>query len=223
MRDRAAESIIAYMRGDIDNFALEKALVSRSTDRGFNRVSVAVWFIYDDIKRHHVHGPPAVWDFLCRCIAYLKSDLEPPPPRRTYLGKRQLAGGGLICIWLLAWRASSPGHRLPFYFAVWASSAVLVAPVYLFRRRRRRLTADSTEHENHPFPSREQREAHMPLLEGLPIPAYDPDRWNVPIRSKEAEKLIKLNSIVVLPLAIAAWAPLIALLFLLPNVEQQDE
>jgi hypothetical protein len=76
-RTRAANALAAYLRGEIDNFKLDDETLSLDTDdKTLRRLSWWLWGCYDDIKRHTVHATPEGWDFLGRCLAFLRTDLE---------------------------------------------------------------------------------------------------------------------------------------------------
>ena len=76
-RDRIANAIAAYLRGEIDNFALDDLTRELDTDdNSLFRLSLMTWPLYDDVRRHTVHASPEDWNFLIRCVAYLRTDLE---------------------------------------------------------------------------------------------------------------------------------------------------
>lgn len=79
--DRRAvrDAILRYMRGDIDNFALDEATFERwSDDHSVSSISIALWASYDDFKRHSVSVTRQGWKFYRRCAAFLETDLEVP-------------------------------------------------------------------------------------------------------------------------------------------------
>jgi hypothetical protein len=76
-RDRIANAIAAYLRGEIDNFALGDQIRGLDTnDNSLCGLSLMIWSLYDDVRRHTVHASPEDWNFLIRCVAYLRTDLE---------------------------------------------------------------------------------------------------------------------------------------------------
>lgn len=76
-RTRAANVLAAYLRGEIDNFKLDdETLGLRTPDQTLIKISIQIWRFYDDVRRHTVHASPQAWDYLIRCVAYLRSDLE---------------------------------------------------------------------------------------------------------------------------------------------------
>jgi hypothetical protein len=76
-RTRAADALAAYLRGEIDNFKLADETLSLDTkDKTLRELCWWLWHCYDDIKRHTVHATPEGWNFLRRCLAFLRTDLE---------------------------------------------------------------------------------------------------------------------------------------------------
>ena len=77
-RDRAADALAAYLRGEIDNWAFDDELdrVPGKDDRSLGKLRYWLWLCYDDIERHHARGTPEGWEFLCRALAFLRTDLE---------------------------------------------------------------------------------------------------------------------------------------------------
>jgi len=76
-RTRAADALAAYLRGDIDNFKFSDETLDLDTkDKSLRELCWWLWHCYDDIKRHTVQATPEGWDFLCRCLAFLRTDLE---------------------------------------------------------------------------------------------------------------------------------------------------
>jgi hypothetical protein len=122
-RDRAAKAIAAYLRGEVDNFKLDDETLSlRTKDRTLIDISLDVWHLYDDIKRHKVHCTPEGWDFLTRCIAFLRSDA----PARTKISDSTIEFSPFSSVedWNLH-RHHVSSDRLPAYdpathqFEVW--------------------------------------------------------------------------------------------------------
>ena len=82
-RGRLAAALIGYMRGQIDNFGLDDAASDVIRDDGsLTPVFLALWFTYDDCKRHSVSVDRRTWKGLRRMVAFLLSD-EPMPPDRV--------------------------------------------------------------------------------------------------------------------------------------------
>jgi hypothetical protein len=78
-RDRAADAIAAYLRGEIDNFSLsDQTLDLDSADASLRKTVNWVWGCYDDLIRHRVHATREGWDFLVRCLVFLRTALELP-------------------------------------------------------------------------------------------------------------------------------------------------
>ena len=75
-RDRAADALAAYLRGEIDNWAFDDELdrVVRKDDQSLRRLLYWLWLCYDDIERHHARGTPERWEFLRRALAFLRTD-----------------------------------------------------------------------------------------------------------------------------------------------------
>ncbi|MEZ0268262.1 MAG: hypothetical protein ACAI43_26345 [Phycisphaerae bacterium] len=88
-RDIAAGALAAYLRSEIDNFALDDVLMCPATlgpanpDAGLREVARHVWHYYDDVKRHTVRCPPLAWDVLVRCVAFLRTDRLVPRWRES--------------------------------------------------------------------------------------------------------------------------------------------
>lgn len=70
-RTKAANTIAAYLRGEADNFALDK-------DETIWQIGLVLWGSYDDIKRHTVSLSRQEWKLFRRCTAFLQTDLELP-------------------------------------------------------------------------------------------------------------------------------------------------
>ncbi len=77
-RQAAASAIAAYMRGEVDNFALDDALSNRWADPSLNRIAQELWFTYDDCKSHPISVSRDGWQLHKRCIAFLSSNYELP-------------------------------------------------------------------------------------------------------------------------------------------------
>lgn len=78
-RLKAIDALAKYMRGEIDNFALDDATFSVGwKDKTIEEISHEIWFSYDDLKRHKVSVSRPGWQLFRRCIAFLQSDLELP-------------------------------------------------------------------------------------------------------------------------------------------------
>jgi hypothetical protein len=74
VRRKLAEAIAGYMRGEIDNFALDDVVWnSTSWDRSLRWLSFRLWLMYDDTTRHLISVDRRGWQFLRRCIVYLNS------------------------------------------------------------------------------------------------------------------------------------------------------
>ena len=86
-RDRAADTLAAYLRGEADNFQLiEDTMDLPTKDRALVVISLSLWPLYDDISPHTVRASPHGWRFMVRCIAFLRTDLqEPTRPREQTL------------------------------------------------------------------------------------------------------------------------------------------
>ena len=81
-RLKVIDALAKYLRGEIDNFALDDAIVFRTSDKTLARITGDIWFSYDDIGRHHVSVDRRGWQSYRRCIAFLQTDLELPTNRK---------------------------------------------------------------------------------------------------------------------------------------------
>ncbi len=75
-RAKVAETIAAYLRGEIDNFALDDATMGYTgNDKSITAIALGLWPAYDDVKRHKVSLNRPCWKAFRRCIAFLQTDL----------------------------------------------------------------------------------------------------------------------------------------------------
>jgi hypothetical protein len=82
-REKAAAIIAAYLRGEVDNFALDDATMGYTgKDESIRWIGLGLWPAYDDIKRHRVSLNKKGWQVFRRCIAFLQTDLELPRSNR---------------------------------------------------------------------------------------------------------------------------------------------
>jgi len=80
-RDKLAEEIRHFVVGFTDNFEFDDAVSNIDTkDRGVQEVCHAMWFTYDDLRRHKLAGSLALTEaqmaIVKRAIVFLKSDCE---------------------------------------------------------------------------------------------------------------------------------------------------
>src|SRR3712207_5585268 len=75
-RDKLADAMVRYTKGEIDNFELDDQVFrDPGDDRTLADISLGVWLFYDDIKVHTATFGPEGWEAWRRLIAFLKSDL----------------------------------------------------------------------------------------------------------------------------------------------------
>jgi hypothetical protein len=179
-REAVAQALASFLRGELplNNLLerVEEALLETdpdSADRGLGE-------LWGDLERLTWSGAwldRAVWERLRRSLAYLRSELEPPPafsaysgdlvpPRHVRLARWHLlallVGTGLAALfgwWLLL--AFSFGSWLLFVFATSSHS------------RRAQISRAETRRFA-PFDSAEQWQAHQHLLQSFPLPDYNP-------------------------------------------------
>jgi hypothetical protein len=80
-RDKLAEEMRHFVLGFTDNFEFDDAALNIDTkDRGVQEVCHAIWFTYDDLRRHKLEGRWALTEaqmaIVKRAIVFLKSDCE---------------------------------------------------------------------------------------------------------------------------------------------------
>ena len=76
-RSQMAAAIVAFMRGEIDNFAFDDAVwAAAEADPKSRVIARTLWLLYDDVKRHPVRVGRPGWQSLRRCVAFL---LTPEP------------------------------------------------------------------------------------------------------------------------------------------------
>lgn len=209
-RDRFASTLAAYMRGVVDNFALDEAGFEADTDDStVRRLGLAVWYCYDDGKSHPMSVSSEEWESLRRVIAFLRSDLEvhePTGPRR-WLHSKQLVGIATLSSLMLAgrqwWVTSSaawlmlPGLLVGVPLTLWAYIAPQEpAPPF------------------YPFANEEQWRSYEHLIEGERLPDYTRETHARPIRDPFVSWVMFIPGTMVWAFVVA---PLMALVFLMPR------
>ena len=207
-RDRLAFALAAFMRGEVDNFALDDACFESVTDdRTVDELGRLLWFFYDDCKPHRISVAREGWELLRRCVAFLRSDLELPErqPQSIWLHRGQLwgvaAAASIAVAGVGAWNGNpfcllipAIAVGVPFSLVRWAASdADEPLPGAWF-----------------PFSSEAQWRAHERLLAAESIPSYDPRLHDRPIRGR-------FESAVLWVPATLLGVPLLALACLLPR------
>ena len=208
-RDRLAAILAQYMRGEVDNFALDEvAMDAESDDDAVHAIGTGLWCTYDDFRRHTVRADHRVWETMRRTVAFLKTDLDlpqPKPKRRRWLHREQLWGVGaaaaIAAAALGAGRGSDlwwllPGVAIGLPFTAWPH-----------------LLADNTDDQadrSYPFGDEAAWRAHEPLLAEERLPSFDAVVHDRPVRGRISSFMISLPASLTL-------APLIALFMLIPR------
>ncbi len=80
LRDRLANALAAFMRGELRSFAFDSVVSNvrslRAGDEALDGLALSLWFLYDDIADHPICVDRNGWDVARRCLAFLKSDQE---------------------------------------------------------------------------------------------------------------------------------------------------
>jgi hypothetical protein len=209
-RDRLARALAGYLRGEIDNFALDEQVFT-SGDRAditLHDVACSLWYFYDDIKSHTVHASPEGWQYLVRCLVFLKTDLESPLASRHFnphwpAGILALLGilTGIILATIL--------HTAWACLLALVPAGIMLHVIARISSQRRDLEPPSFT----PFESESQWLSHQQLLDGERIPAYEPAVHARALRSAAHSTILLIPGMimmfcVVLPLwALATFIP----------------
>ncbi len=149
------------------------------------------------------------WERLCRHLAYLQTDLEPPAPSTESGYDPALAREARLArLHLLAFPAAMGlAWALDFWWllAAWAVASYLLYVFTLqFRGARGPVEPPSPAHA--PFESAEQWQAHEPLLQPFDLPPFAPTAFPAPL---PPSKWRKAGTLVPLVLALALGVPLL--------------
>ena len=208
-RDHIAKTLAAYLRGEIDNFALDdENFKTCSQDVTLREIQMAIWCCYDDCKRHSAHGSPETWSGLVRCVAFLKTDRELPLRPRRFDWRFIEGAVSLLTIAISGYCAYVAGSVWQFFLCLVPVSIVLFAVDHLADRNRQPAPPSFM-----PFESEADWLAHKPLSDAENIPPHDPATHCKRIRSEFATALMYIPSIFVLQPYIA----LFHLIHLLPR------
>lgn len=97
IRNPVVEALAAYLRGEIDNFALDDALFSfpSGKDRTADVIACNLWYSYDDCVRYKVSLSREGFQMYRRCIAFLRAGLELPEKQQDteqwpFVSRRQI-------------------------------------------------------------------------------------------------------------------------------------
>ena len=212
-RDRLASALAAYLRSEVDNFAVHDAGLGApwTDDATLRCVRSGVWLSYDDLKSHSVSATPEAWEALRRTIAFLRSDLEfrTPGARNRWQPRQSIGLAALIFLstsiylaftqstaWLLL-----PGLTIGLPMLVWC----LVSD---------RGNDDADQSLYFPFRDEQQWRRYERLLDAERLPPYDPARHRRPIRSRLTGLVIGIPGYLLAPFVAL---PLLAILMLLPR------
>lgn len=221
-RDRLADVLAAYMRGEVDNFALDDACGAScpGRDPGCRRTAAALWYFYDDLKPHRCYGSAEQWEMLRRMLAFLRSDLDTWHVRvgwrlfhaRQLLGLLSLtAVVGAIALFWREW-------ELLALFA-WLVGAVIQFSAFRLSARRGQPACQREEASWFPFPTEEDWLRHEPLLEAERLPAYDAGLQGRAIRPRSESIFLRVLSW----FALGIYYPLASLIWLLPESDTKWE
>lgn len=79
-RNTVRDAILAYMRGEIDNFAFDDRVMSTGiADESVRRIGIVLWSTYDDLMRHPISVDSDGWRLYRRCAAFCQTSLEMLP------------------------------------------------------------------------------------------------------------------------------------------------
>jgi hypothetical protein len=194
-RDRLADAVVAFMKGDIRSEAFSEIVagVSCETDPSLASVRRHLWLFWDDFIDHPLGTNEDGWDFLRRTVAFLKTDLQLVPTTVPSSGpdrRRRLAlvRPCVLAVAVAASQVSDYGILVTAWVVIavewWCGSGVEHEPE----------VAEATKYL--PFRNESEWRACEPLLLPFKLPPYDPamDRR---LRSRFWDGVATLNGAVV--------------------------
>lgn len=183
------------MRGEIRSFAFDDklwAIDGRTSDQGLGRLCHGLWTTYDDVCDHVISVPRETWENLRRCLAVLETDLEfvevkhvSRPKDRAWaaLGLAALAAAAVLSFWIKQWLVLA---------SVWAVLSIVWVVVQVSRTCHQSCENLPAEFDFAPFRSESQWRTYEPLVARFDLPAYDPAKCHVPVRSRWAGALMNI-------------------------------